>query len=178
MTKPVPYFPLYAASFIASKEFRLMTIEERGLWITIQMECWVNGSVPSDLKELGQYLGVNPEVIERSFTQKQLSFLERINHELKSPELEEYKNDFMERREKQRLGGIKGAKRKKDKALGQLESLAKGQPKGSLIQINSNSINSNQLLNKDVMSDENMKWVNDYEHAADISASYLKVSKG
>jgi hypothetical protein len=113
MTKPVPYYPLYAANFIASKIFRLMSIEERGLWITIQMECWVNGSVPSDSKELTQYLGATSEEIHRSLTQKQFTFLENIRGEHKSPELEAYRKGFIDRREKQRLGGIDGAKKKR-----------------------------------------------------------------
>ena len=59
-----------------------MSIEERGLWITIQMECWVNGSVPSGSKELAQYLGATPEEINRSLTEKQFTFLENIGDEL------------------------------------------------------------------------------------------------
>lgn len=193
MTKAVPYFPLYAANFIASKPFRLMTIEERGLWITMQLECWVNGSVPADQKELAKYLGCSIEEIQRSFTQKQYSFLEKIGDELKSPELEEQRKEFMERREQQRLGGIKGAKQKKEnqavekliEAQGQPPALPEGQPKGSLSYINSasiksSSVNSNQLINKGEISDSNKAWL---EAAFDetpkiMPRDYSKESRG
>jgi len=181
MTKPVPYYPLYAANFISSKTFRLMSIEERGLWITIQMECWVNGSVPSGSKELAQYLGATPEEINRSLTEKQFTFLENIGGELKSPELEEYRKEFLDRREKQRLGGIDGAKKKKAKQAEARQIKEQGtpeaQPKGSLVQINSNSFNSSQLLKKELMNDEVKSWIKDYENAPEAT-SYLKASRG
>jgi hypothetical protein len=191
MTKAIPYFPLYAANFIASKPFRLMTIEERGLWITMQLECWVNGSLPADQKELAKYLGCSLEEIQRSFTHKQYSFLEKIGNELKSPELEEQRKEFLERREQQRLGGIEGAKRKKNKQTaekqaeeqGQPQGIPEGQPKGSLSYINSasiksSSINSNQLTNKDLTDKEFESWMDDAKDAPDITNDYLRASRG
>ena len=65
--KPVPYFPLYIANFLASKSFKMMTIERRSLWITIQMECRVNGSVPSDWRDLTKHLGMGHDEVQRLF---------------------------------------------------------------------------------------------------------------
>ena len=189
LMKPVPFFPLYAANCLASKPFKMMTIEERGLWITIQMECWVNGSVPSDLKDLAKYLGLGHDEVQRSFTQKQLSFLQKVGVELKSPELEEYRKKYMDNREQQRLGGIEGAKRKAEKERqrlakellsrqGQPQGTPEGNPKGSLIQFNSNSINSNQLIRSEVSDAENRAWSEAYENAPDASEEYLRASKG
>jgi hypothetical protein len=186
--KPVPFFPLFAANFLASKPFRMMSIEERGLWITIQMECWVNGSVPSDLKDLAKYLGVGHDEVQRSFTQKQLSFLQKVGDELKSPELEEYRKNYMDNREKKRLGGIEGARRKAEKerqrlakeALsrqGQPQGIPEGEPKGSLVYVKSDSIKSNQLVRSEVIDAKNKAWVEDYDNAPDAIA-YLKASRG
>lgn len=168
-----------------------MTIEERGLWITMQLECWVNGSLPADQKELAKYLGCSLEEIQRSFTHKQYSFLEKIGNELKSPELEEQRKEFLERREQQRLGGIEGAKRKKNKQTaekqaeeqGQPQGIPEGQPKGSLSYINSasiksSSINSNQLTNKDLTDKEFESWMDDAKDAPDITNDYLRASRG
>jgi hypothetical protein len=164
-----------------------MTIEERGLWISIQMECWVNGSVPSDLKELAKYLGVTYEEVQRSFTQKQLSFLQRMGDELKSPELEEQREEFMVRREKQRIGGMEGAKRKKAKQNSENTlnngGIPEGQPKGSLVQFNSasiksSSINSNQLTNKKLTDKEFEDWMDGSKDAPDITNEYLRQSRG
>jgi len=183
MTKPVPYYPFYAANLIANRQFRLMTLEERGLWITIQMECWVNGSVPSDSSELAKYLGVTYEEVQRSFTQKQLSFLKRNGTEFQSPELEEQREEFMLRREKQRLGGHEGAKRKKAKqeSEGARKGIGtpKGQPTGSLTYVNSNSINSNQLINKGVVKSTDPWLAAAFDdEPSHVSNDYAKQSKG
>jgi hypothetical protein len=182
--KPVPYFPLFAANILASKPFKMMTIEERGLWITIQMECWVNGSVPSDLKDLAKYLGVGHDEVQRAFTQKQYSFIQKVGSELKSPDLEVQRKEYMDRREKQRIGGIQGAEKKRQKQAkevlamqGQPQGIPKGQPKGSLDYVNSNSFKSNQLIGSEAIDAKNKAWVEDYDNAPDASA-YLKASRG
>jgi hypothetical protein len=182
--KPVPYFPLYAANILASKPFKMMTIEERGLWITIQMECWVNGSVPSDLKDLAKYLGVGHDEVQRSFTQKQYSFIQKVGSELKSPDLEVQRKEFMDRREKQRIGGMQGAENKRQKQAkvqamqGQPQGVPAGQPKGSLDYVNSDSFKSSQLVRSEITDAENKAWVDEYENTPDFSNSYLKASKG
>jgi len=183
--KPVPYFPLYAANILASKPFKMMTIEERGLWITIQMECWVNGSVPSDLKDLAMYLRFTPDELQCWFTQNQFSFLQKIGNELKSPELEEYRQGYLAAREKQRIGGIQGAEKRRQKQAkevlvkqGQPQGAPEGQPIGSLDYVNSDSFKSNQLVRSETMDAENKAWVDEYENAPDLSNEYLKASKG
>lgn len=183
MTKPVPYYPFYAANLIANKQFRLMTVEERGLWITIQMECWVNGSVPADPIELARYLGISPEEVQRSFTQKQLSFLKRNGTEFQSPELEIQREEFMLRREKQKLGGQEGAKRKKAKQESEGArngtGTPRGLPTGSLTYINSNLVNSNQLINKGVAESTDLWLAAAFDdEPGHISNDYAKQSKG
>lgn len=166
MTKPVPFFPLYAANFIASKPYRLMNLRERGLWITLYMEFWVNGALPSDVMELSKLLGFSTTEIEQSLSKLQFSFIENINGELVCKELEEYRQGYLERREKQRLGGIVGAEKKKAKqnSLKKVhsnneEGIPLGQPKGSLSYLKSNSINSTQLINKEEISESNKAWI-------------------
>jgi len=172
MTKAVPYFPLYAANILAARPFKLMSLKERGLWITMQMECWVNKTIPSDSVELAKYLGVPITELEDGLTDYQFSFIEKVQGELISPELSEYQRQFEEKREKQRLGGLKGAERKKLKNLKEKASITegtpKGQPKGSLSYLNStsirlNSLKSNQLADMKEMSPENAAWVKEYD---------------
>jgi uncharacterized protein YdaU (DUF1376 family) len=151
MTKPVPYFPLFAANYIASKPFRLMSLSERGLWITVMMECWVNGSVPSNLSEMSKFLGFSKQELECCFSKIHSSFFEVEGDKLVSKELEEYRQGYMERREKQRQGGKLGAERKKEKNGTRSNSeqsigSPQGKPEGSLSYLNLDQIKSNQLL--------------------------------
>jgi len=181
MIKDVPYFQLYAANFLSNRQFKLMSLDERGILISIYMECWVNLSVPKEPVELAKCLGYSEQEASRALTTRVKSFLLEKEGNYVSPELEGYREKFMEARRRQSEGGKDGAKRKKEKSMGRVKEVAgipEGQPKGSLLQIKSNSLKSNQLLEKEVMSDENMRWLEDYVNAPDVAVSYLKASKG
>ena len=184
--KDVPYFPLYAANVIASRNYKLMSLGERGLWITIFMECWVNGGVPADFKQMSKILGFPEQEINQFFSNYQTTFFHIENEQYISRELEEYRQGYLVKREKQRLGGIKGAKEKKARQkLAKIETqgIPEGQPTGSLIQFNSayiksNSINSNPLTKKKLTDEEFEDWMDDSKDAPDISNEYLRQSRG
>lgn len=181
--KEVPYFPLYAANIMASRPYKLMSLGERGLWITITMECWVNGGVPSDHAEMGKILGFSKTEIENFFSTYQTAFFEKANGQFVSKELNEYRVGYEERREKQRLGGKKGAERKKEKQVKGVEAknLVQGQPQGqpigSLSYLNSNSVTSNQLINKEVLAQSNDEWLSAMENAPEAN-DYRDQSQG
>ena len=172
--KDVPFFPLYAANIIASKAYRLMTLEQRGLWITILTECWVNDGIPESPEEMAKYLGFSEETITKAKFNLSSFSLKIEGGQIFSTELNEYKIGYMESRRLKSLGGKKGAQNKKLKQaietsarLGNPKGIPEGQPKGSLTYIKSNSINSNQLIDKGVFTEENEKWVRDYVDTKD-----------
>ena len=175
MTKDVPYYPLYAANILASRPFRLMTLEQRGFWITLMMECWVNGGVPSDPKEMAKFLNLSADEVSRSVTTLQTFSLAEQGSQIISKELEEYREGYLKSREGKSRGGKIGVERKKErqiqKQLGNPQGIPKGNPQGipegSLIQIKSNFLNSNQLIDKGVFTEENEKWVRDYVDTKD-----------
>jgi hypothetical protein len=130
------------------------------------MEFWVNGSLPADINDLSKLLGYPAEEVKESFSKLHYSFFDEVDGQLISNELEEYRKGFIERREKQRLGGLLGAENKKAKQSKKGESKAnnqegqpQGQPLGSLTYLKSNQIKSNQLINKGDMSDSNKAWL-------------------
>jgi len=180
MIKDVPYFQLYAANFLSNRQFKLMNLDERGILISIYMECWVNKSIPIESAELAKCLSFSEQEVLKSLSSRVKSFLLEQDGNYISPELEGYREKFMEGRRKQSEGGKDGARRKKEKSMREVkeaEGIPKGQPKGSLIQINSTSISSNQFTNKDVMTEEQKAWVEDYKNSPD-APSYLKASRG
>ena len=97
---------------MADKRYRLMSLAQRGLYITLLNECWVNRSVPSSKEELGKMLGIRFDEIVESLTPAVLSFFELHGDELICPELEGYRVKLEERREKMSSGGRKGAQTK------------------------------------------------------------------
>jgi uncharacterized protein YdaU (DUF1376 family) len=179
MTKSVPYFPLYAANFIASKPYRLMTLQQRGLWITLYMEFWVNGSLPADLDCLSKLLGFSSSEVSNAMSDLHKSFFEEINGELVSNELEEYRQEFLERREKQRLGGLLGAQNKKAKNRKSEKSSPIGQPYGSLNYVKSDLVNSNQLTKEVSSLSNHSEWLKEFEKDSNgLEIDYLHASKG
>jgi uncharacterized protein YdaU (DUF1376 family) len=188
MIKDVPYFPFYAANMMSSRSFRLMSLKERGLLITIMMECWINGSVPSDLSDMAKILGLTIDEVKSSYTNLHSTFLHVQGGQIISKELEGYRQGYLATREKQRLAGIESANKKKQKEFGGslenqgqpsglLSNAPLGQPEGSSVQINSNSFSSNQLLKKGLLNDENKSWIDAYDRAPE-AISYLKASRG
>ena len=164
--KDVPYFPCYAANIIASKEYRLMSLLERGLWISMYLECWPNKLVPSDTRELAKYLGFDEGEVSKAKTKNLMTLFLLKDADIVHPELELYREEILQRRLKQSKGGKDGA----NKRYGKGEPI--GQPIGSLGYINSDQVNSdqvksNQYLEKGVinnLSKENKEWINDYEN--------------
>lgn len=190
--KDVPYFPMYAANIIASRTYRLMSLAERGLWVTITMECWINGGVPSNFKEMSKILGFSEDELKQYFSKYQTSFFHIENGQYISKELEEYRQGYLATREKQRLAGIESAQKKKEKQkqtkdlvpeLCQPVGIPEGQPVGSLSYINSasiksGSITSNQITKKVLTDEEFDKWMDGTDDAPDITNAYQRASRG
>ena len=146
MPRDVPYFPCYAENILAKREYKLMTLMERGLWISILLECWPNDSVPADPEDLAKCLGFNPEEIKSIPRDRYMKFFKEEFNEISSPELDAKKKEYEEKRRQQSEGGKEGARRKKRKQEGlSTQGQPLGQPEGSSIQVNSSQFNSSQL---------------------------------
>ena len=109
-----PAFQLYAADRLADRNFKLMTLAERGMQLTLECECWINGFVPSDRSDLARVMrcfAVSDGVIT-------------------SPELTAYRKKLDEYHRKKSAGGRKGADARWN--CGNANGLPSGLPNGSL----------------------------------------------
>jgi uncharacterized protein YdaU (DUF1376 family) len=104
-----PAFQLYASDLLASEEFKVASLEERGLALTMMMQCWVSDSVPGNPPDLAKVLGVEVAEIARTLTPRVLAFFEEHNSRLIRHELAEQKADMLKRRQEQSAAGKKGA---------------------------------------------------------------------
>jgi hypothetical protein len=82
---------------MARTEYRVLSLEARGLLHTLKNECWVNRRMPSRPELLARVLGYPQEQIERALS------------ELRSPELDDYRTHLEDRRQRQSEGGRTGA---------------------------------------------------------------------
>lgn len=111
-----PAFQFYASDTLANINFRSMSFSERGLYITLLSELWVNTSLPADEEKLAVILGKDVEVIGENLSDLVLDFFEITKGNITSPDLIAYRNKLDEIRRKQIIGGKKGQALKKNKA--------------------------------------------------------------
>ena len=103
-----PAFMMYAANILAKREFRSMTFAERGLWITLILECWPNQEIPANENQLSEYIGFPLGDLQRTLP-KVLWYFERTGEEFYCPTLEKYRDEQDARKAKQAAGGRHGA---------------------------------------------------------------------
>lgn len=188
-----PAYQEYAASMLAKREFRIMSLAERGLLYTLRMECWENGSVPASTTELARYLGVEINEIKSLLTERVKMFFYEDSGSLSCSELDDYKKHLQERRDKQKNGGKKGAaianaKRSdfkkgvnnddKGKLTGNPPGnlrLTKRVVSGSLVKQNKVQQSKTQSLDTCL----NNSWIDDYTNNESlIDNEYLRIKDG
>lgn len=108
--KAAPAFQEYASDLLADRNFKMMSLSERGLLYTLKCECWVNRVIPADPEDLAKYLGLQPNDIKGGLTRRVLGFFTECNGDMLSPELERYRQQLEARRQRQSMGGAKGGK--------------------------------------------------------------------
>lgn len=108
--RKAPSFQEYAASMMANREFKLMSLPERGLLMTMRYECWENNSVPINVADLAKCLGFEVSEIKMALTSRVKHFFKEFGDSYICPELEDYREHLKDRKLKQSAGGKKGAK--------------------------------------------------------------------
>ena len=144
-----PAFQFYPSNVMSSIQYRTMSLAERGLMMSMQCECWVNDSVPSDVTLLAKILGYREEDVNASLTKNVMQFFYKDNDKIICPELEAYRHNLDEARKKQIEGGKEGQRRKKEKEV--TSSHPQGIPEGSLVEHNlteNNPLEHSPLENK------------------------------
>lgn len=56
-TTKAPAFQFYAGDFLNDEHVKLMSLHERGAYITLICQCWIEGSLPSDIERLARLVG-------------------------------------------------------------------------------------------------------------------------
>ncbi len=85
-----PAFQEYAAAMLARREYRALTLAERGLLYSLRLECWVNRTAPGDPAILAKVLGYTEKEI-RAALPAVMDFFTSSGSEIFSPELDDYR---------------------------------------------------------------------------------------
>ena len=85
-----PAFQEYAAAMLSRREYRALTLSERGLLYSLRLECWVNRTAPADPAILAKVMGY-PENEIRASLPAAMEFFAVSGGEIFSPELDDYR---------------------------------------------------------------------------------------
>lgn len=114
--RPPPAYQEYAADLLSSRHFKRMSLEERGLYLTMKLECWVNGSCTANLSDLALDLNLDIQQLTNCLTELVKSFFMVFPDKFVMKELEDYRLYLATRRAQQSEGGKRGAEKRKRNA--------------------------------------------------------------
>lgn len=183
-----PAYQEYAATILADRNFRLMTLAERGLFFSMRLECWQNSEVPATENELAKYLGYEFSDIQQALTARVKSFFSVNDRLFRCPELDDYRQHLEQQKARQSEGGKRGAAivngksnkpRKQasasDSAMSSGNSQAPRRGEGeSLVKLSSEKQSQTQPLENDV----NDAWLNDYDKGLQVVDNEYSRMKG
>lgn len=172
-----PAYQEYAATILADRDFRLMTLAERGLFFSMRLECWQNNAVPAIENDLAKYLGYELSDIQKTLTPRVKAFFNLNDSLFNCPELDDYRQHLEQQKARQSEGGKRGAaivngksnKPKKQASatdstmLSGNSQVARQGESGFLVKLSSEKQSQNQSLNNGNIQDE---WVNEYDRAS------------
>ena len=111
-----PAYQEYAATILAQLPFRTMSLQDRGLFYTMRLECWVNKQLPKDHNVLAKAFGLPVDEVKASLPAV-MPFFKIEGEFIICPELEDYKAHLDERKHKQSQGGKTGSAITNEKSM-------------------------------------------------------------
>ena len=107
-----PAFQFYPKDFLTDEHVALMSLSERGAYITLLCICWTEGSLPSDPKRLSRLCGVSPSIMRRLWVALETCFRPHpsIDGRVIHPRLDRERISQAEFRRRQSDNGRKGGR--------------------------------------------------------------------
>lgn len=128
-----PAFQFYPKDFLTDENVRIMSLQERGAYITLICLCWIEGTLPADIVLLSRLCGTPLAAfrklwpaIDRCFTNHP-NDSDRIIH----PRLERERHNQAEFRRRQSANGKKGGRPRKPEEPMPLSGLSQTEPEKS-----------------------------------------------
>lgn len=106
-----PAFQFYPKDFLTDSNVVVMSLQERGAYITLICQCWIEGEIPTDLARLARLCGVPLTVFRKLWPALAPCFrpLRRDADRLVHPRLERERQKQIDWRDGQSERGTKGA---------------------------------------------------------------------
>lgn len=149
-----PAFQFYPKDWLSDANVRVMTHEQRGIYIDLLCHCWLEGSIPSSLEILSRITQVEPKRMDELWPLISVCFRRRGSKQIHLRLLKELDKQRIWK-EKSALGGKHSARLRKE-LKGGSTTLGKGgsrvvQPKGntSVFSLRLQSSSSDLLKSED-----------------------------
>ena len=113
-----PAFQEYPGMALSAESFRLMSLPERGLLMTLRYYCWCNDSMPAEPGQLAHAVGLQEAAVREHFTPAVRGFFEPAEDDqtrLICPALVRQMERLMLRREAQAKSGRDSARKRREK---------------------------------------------------------------
>ena len=164
-----PAFQVYAFDLMAKRDYRVMTLAERGLLFSMLCECWANSEIPAAPDELAAMLG-KPGEVQGALTSRVVAFFEKTKTgTFLSPDLETYRRYVLEQRESMSKGGRKGGlKRAENERQAREASSSPSKSSQATLKGRESELESEsepELAKSGIISVDD-PWLNDYEKAS------------
>jgi len=107
-----PAFQFYPKDFLTDEHVRLMSLQERGAYITLLCQCWTEGTLPADSERLARLCGVPSAAFRKLWPALEPCFrpASREDNRLVHPRLERERQKQRAYRKKQAENGKKGGR--------------------------------------------------------------------
>jgi len=182
--RDAPAYQEYAASVLALARFKELTLAEKGLLYLMKMECWINISLPTDIKKLSKTLGQEHSEVNELLPQVMPFFKIELGRII-NPELEFYRAHLLAIKEHRKKGAdATNAIKSKKKSDAQANAQAKNERSYDM-GLSGNSANAENTLasigkSSQVQVSQIQPCKEDYENpfGDDFGSAYDKASNG
>jgi len=163
LKRDLPAYLEYASDSLANRNYRLMSLTERGLLDTMRKECWVNLCVPADRTDLAKILLITESELHMGLTTRVLCSFVLHEGSFYCPELDKYREMVLSRRELQSKGGSKGGL-KTQNAIREV----KGNLEGEVKVLNRDEMQREEKTRRESSGkgqeyEENSEWLEQYD---------------
>lgn len=127
-----PAFQFYPKDFLTDSNVVVMSLQERGAYITLICQCWIDGSLPSDVARLARLCGVPVSPFRKLWPALEPCFRPASNTDrLVHPRLELERRKQREFRRRQAENGRLGGRPRKPEKPKPLQTQTQTEPKKS-----------------------------------------------
>jgi hypothetical protein len=114
--KKNPAYLEFPADILNNETFMQMNMSQRGVYWTMRMYCWKNGTIPASVDELSKLLRMSASTLSKLMEDGKIdSFFTHMEEDMRrlfSRDLEAYRQDLLDKKKLKAENGKRGAEKR------------------------------------------------------------------